>query len=189
MSPTLNTLEQLSSSSLRWGMLDTYGSGYQLFRASTSMEYQNMEKSMEKVLQGNYAFISWKTYFRNLIARDYTERNGETQVHIAREDFFPGGFGWAFPKGSPYRTKFDQLFQRLIESGLIDKWMSDLIQLSASKKRDRTGSENGTQSDRNGPQAFTIYHLQGVFFITVGGFGLAAVTFLIETTICKFNNN
>lgn len=35
MSPTLNTLEQLSSSNLRWGMLDTYGSGYQLFRAST----------------------------------------------------------------------------------------------------------------------------------------------------------
>lgn len=110
------------------------------------------------------------------------------QIHIAREDFFPGGFGWAFPKGSPYRMKFDQLFQRLIEAGLIDKWMSDLIQLSASKKRDGPGNENETLRDRNGPKPFTVYHLQGVFFITIGGFGLAAVTFLIETMICKFNN-
>lgn len=47
-----------------------------------SMEYANMETSMEKVLKGNFAFISWKTYFRNLIARDYTERNGETQVKL-----------------------------------------------------------------------------------------------------------
>ncbi|XP_042858200.1 uncharacterized protein LOC122244381, partial [Penaeus japonicus] len=171
MSQTLNTLEQLASSDLQWGMLDTYGSGYQLFRASKvpvyqnlfkSMEYDGMENSMEKVLKGNYAFISWKTYFRNLIARDYTERNGETQVHIAREDFFPGGFGWAFPKSSPYRMKFDQLFQRLIEAGLIDKWMSELIQLSASKKGDGIGNANGVHQERNGPQAFTVYHLQGV---------------------------
>lgn len=33
-SPALDTLEQLASSNLAWGMLDTYGSGYQLFRAS-----------------------------------------------------------------------------------------------------------------------------------------------------------
>ena len=33
-SPTLDTLDKLAASNLEWGMLDTYGSGYQLFRAS-----------------------------------------------------------------------------------------------------------------------------------------------------------
>lgn len=110
------------------------------------------------------------------------------QVHIAREDFFPGGFGWAFPKSSPYRMKFDQLFQRLIEAGLIDKWMSELIQLSASKKGDGIGNANGVHQERNGPQAFTVYHLQGVFLLTVGGFGLATFIFIMETLVCKFSN-
>ncbi|MPC97638.1 hypothetical protein E2C01_092962 [Portunus trituberculatus] len=45
------------------------------------MQYYNMQRSMERVLKGNYAFISWKTYFRNLIARFYTDRNGDTKVH------------------------------------------------------------------------------------------------------------
>ena len=44
------------------------------------MQFYNMHHSMERVLKGNYAFISWKTYFRNLIARDYTDRNGDTKV-------------------------------------------------------------------------------------------------------------
>ncbi|CAL4059915.1 unnamed protein product, partial [Meganyctiphanes norvegica] len=93
------------------------------------------EDSMVKVQQGGYAFISWKTYFRNLIARDYTGGNGETNIHIARGEFFPGGFGWAFPLGSPYRRQFDNMFQRLIEAGLIEKWMSDIIALSTQESR------------------------------------------------------
>ncbi|KAG7156988.1 Ionotropic receptor 21a-like 13 [Homarus americanus] len=186
-SPSLNTLDQLASSDLEWGMLDTYGSGYQLFKSSTvpvyqtlfqKMQYHNMRYSMERVLGGNYAFISWKTYFRNLIARDYTDRNGATLVHIAREDFFPGGFGWAFPKDSPYLVTFDEVFQRMIESGLIQKWMTDLIQLSARENREDLEL---LEPEVKGPQAFTIYHLQGIFFIMMGGFLLTLLAFLGET--------
>ncbi|XP_076053564.1 uncharacterized protein LOC143032583 [Oratosquilla oratoria] len=201
-SPTLDTLEQLADSSFEWGMLDTYGSGYQLFRASTvpiykrlfeDMQYANMKVSMEKVLDSGYAFISWKTYFRNLIAKDFTDSNGYTAVHIAREDFFPAGFGWAFPKGSLYLTKFDQLVQRLIESGLIEKWMSDLIRNSALQSRmalrakkesakEQEGSPPAATADPENPVplAFTIYHLQGAFFAIFIGFSLSVLAFLAE---------
>ncbi|XP_071515665.1 LOW QUALITY PROTEIN: ionotropic receptor 21a-like [Panulirus ornatus] len=192
-SPTLDALEQLASSNLQWGMLDTYGSGYQLFRASKvpvyqalfqKMEYYNMNYSMERVLQGDYAFISWKTYFRNLIARDYTDRNGVTQVHIAREEFFPGGFGWAFPMDSPYLAKFDEVFQRLIESGLIDKWMTDLIRLSASENRE--APEVVEAEGLEGSRAFTVYHLQGIFFIMLGGYLMAVLAFVSEVLLFLF---
>ncbi|KAK3888302.1 hypothetical protein Pcinc_007630 [Petrolisthes cinctipes] len=203
LSPTLNTLEQLASSSssdhYEWGMLDTYGSGYQLFRASKvpvyqalfqDMQYHNTDHSMHLVLNGNYAFISWKTYFRNLIARDYTDRNGITKVHMARVDFFPGGFGWAFPPGSPYLPTLDAFFLRLIEAGIIDQWMSDLIRLSALLQRPRQEVEEDVVMEAaedtmttNTPQPFTVFHLQGIFFIILGGFVLAALTFLTEITV------
>ncbi|XP_068217695.1 glutamate receptor ionotropic, kainate glr-3-like [Palaemon carinicauda] len=190
LSPALDTLEQLADSSIEWGMLDTYGSGYQLFRASTvpvymklfeKMHFYNEQISMGLVLKGGYAFISWKTFFRNLIARDYTNRNGETKVRIARQEFFPGGFGWAFPKDSPYKEKFDRLFQRLREAGLIRKWMRDLILLSASESTDSlTTSVEEEEEEDKGLQAFTVYHLQGVFFLMVGGYLLAGLFLIIE---------
>lgn len=143
------------------------------------MQYHNMKSSMNKVLQGNYAFISWKTYFRNLIARYYSDNNGATQVYIAREEFFPGGFGWAFPKDSPYLSSFDRVFQRLVESGLIDKWMTDLIQLSASENREKVLLE----AEVEGAEAFTVFHLQGIFLIMLGGFLLALMAFLGEVML------
>ncbi|XP_063876364.1 glutamate receptor ionotropic, kainate glr-3-like isoform X1 [Scylla paramamosain] len=194
-SSTLDTLEQLAASNLEWGMLDTYGSGYQLFRASQvpvyvslfkEMQYYNMRHSMERVLKGKYAFISWKTYFRNLIARDYTDRNGDTQVHIAREDFFPGGFGWAFPKNSPYLIKFDKIFQRLIESGVVEKWMDDLIQLSASASKEKQVAGTAA-AEVEGPRAFTVYHLQGIFLFTGGGMFLALLALVGEVLMVRFS--
>ncbi|XP_045618219.1 glutamate receptor ionotropic, delta-2-like [Procambarus clarkii] len=189
LSPALDTLEQLASSLLQWGMLNTYDSGYQLFRSSEvpvyqalfrKMQYHDVKASMERVMEGNYAFISWKTYFRNLIARDYSDRNGASKVYIAREEFFPGGFGWAFPKHSPYLPAFDQVFQRLIESGLVDKWMEDLIQLSASENREKPKL---LEPEVKGPQPFTVYHLQGIFFIMLGGYMLALLSFLGEALL------
>ncbi|KAK3863395.1 hypothetical protein Pcinc_030828, partial [Petrolisthes cinctipes] len=35
----------------------------------------------------------------------------------------------------------------------------------------------------NSPQPFTVFHLQGIFFIILGGFVLAALTFLTEITV------
>lgn len=100
-------------------------------------------------------------------------------MHIAREDFFPGGFGWAFPKNSPYLIKFDKIFQRLIESGVVTKWMDDLIQLSASASQEKQVAV-GAVAEVEGPQAFTVYHLQGIFLFTAGGFLLALLALLGE---------
>lgn len=107
------------------------------------------------------------------------------QVYIAREDFFPGGFGWAFPKDSPYLATFDQLFQQLIESGLINKWMADLIQLSASENRDKLQEGLVQTEHRRGPQPFTVYHLQGVFVISLAGYLLAFGAFLAELLLSR----
>ncbi|KAK4320939.1 hypothetical protein Pmani_008194 [Petrolisthes manimaculis] len=150
LSPTLDTLEQLASSDhYEWGMLDTYGSGYQLFRAS--------------------------------------------KVHMARVDFFPGGFGWAFPPGSPYLATVDGVLLRLIESGLIDQWMDDLITLSPllhqSRKeqkdmvKETTATTTTDDTRTRSAEPFTVFHLQGIFFIMLGGFILAVITFMAELTV------
>lgn len=108
-------------------------------------------------------------------------------MHIAREDFFPGGFGWAFPKNSPYLKKFDKIFQRLIESGIVEKWMDDLIQLSASASQDKEVDVGALTEMEAVPRAFTIYHLQGIFLFTVGGFLLALLVLFGEIVFVRFS--
>lgn len=55
---------------------------------------------MDLVYEGKYAFFSYKSNLQFSVATMYTNTYGETDLHIAMEEFFPGGFGWAFPKVS-----------------------------------------------------------------------------------------
>lgn len=110
-------------------------------------------------------------------------------MHIAREDFFPGGFGWAFPKNSPYLNKFDKIFQRLIESGIVKKWMDDLIQLSASASHEKKVEVGALTEVEALPRAFTVYHLQGIFLFTVGGFLLALFALFGELLFVQISSS
>ncbi|MPC93583.1 hypothetical protein E2C01_088717 [Portunus trituberculatus] len=47
---------------------------------------------------------------------------------MAKDRFFPADTGFALQKGSPLRRLFDKVLRRLLEAGLVDKWLSDLIQ-------------------------------------------------------------
>lgn len=69
----------------------------QLFK---DMHLYTPKKSMDLVYEGKYAFFSYKSNLQFSVATMYTNNYGETDLHIAMEEFFPGGFGWAFPKVS-----------------------------------------------------------------------------------------
>lgn len=44
---------------------------------------------MERVLEGNFAFMNSGRYFRYLVASNFTDKYGQAQLHIARECFVP----------------------------------------------------------------------------------------------------
>ena len=42
---------------------------------------------------------------RDAIALELTDIHGDSNIHMAREDFFPGEFGFTLQKGSPLKVK------------------------------------------------------------------------------------
>ena len=53
---------------------------------------------MERVQKGSYAYIYFKSNLNIIVRTEYTNINGQTDLHVANEEFFPGGYAWAFPK-------------------------------------------------------------------------------------------
>ena len=62
------------------------------------MSFLSSSESMKKVQQGRYAYIYFKSNLNIIVKTEYTNANGETDLHVASEEFFPGGYAWAFPK-------------------------------------------------------------------------------------------
>lgn len=53
---------------------------------------------MEKVNSGKYAYIYFKSTVEDIVARQYTNPQGLTEMHFAREELFAGRYSWGFPK-------------------------------------------------------------------------------------------
>ncbi|XP_063855481.1 uncharacterized protein LOC135097467 isoform X4 [Scylla paramamosain] len=197
-STTLETLEDLVRSDFTWGINDFGAADYQLFKTSEVPLYQEIFKGLtfcpslvaciQKALDENFAFISFSTYLRDAVAMHFVDRNGDTQVHMARDRFFPADTGFALQKGSPLKRLFDRVLRRLLEAGLVDKWLNDLIQqhtLATRRKAAaaaRKGRSGGAEALQEG-LTLTTYHLQGVFLVCGAGLLFSTLTFVCELMV------
>lgn len=65
-----------------------------------NMHFLSWSESMPLVARGGYAFISYRSALDFVVSTQYTDDNGETNLHVAFGTFFDGGNAWAFPKVS-----------------------------------------------------------------------------------------
>ena len=90
---------------------------------------------MERAAEGKFAYISWKIYQQDIIARNFIDSAGVSRVYQVRggvcvssepqtdrsttkaKGVFntPSNLAWAFPPASDLRTKFDKIILRLQE--------------------------------------------------------------------------
>ncbi|KAG7170107.1 Ionotropic receptor 40a-like 5, partial [Homarus americanus] len=107
---------------------------------------------------------------------------GERQLHVATNDFFPSEIGWAMNPGCPFRGKFNQQIRRLLEGGLITKWLLQII--NDPKRREVVEGEEVLEGEevprREGPQRLGLDQLQGVFYILILGDIIASLLFVVE---------
>ncbi|XP_053638170.2 glutamate receptor U1-like [Cherax quadricarinatus] len=201
--PTIDTLDQLLHSDLKFGMIDAKGSEYQLFSMSNVSLYQKLFKrmtfyssseSMKRVAEGKYAYIYFKSNLQSIISTQYTSLSGETLLHLASEEFFPGGYGWAFPKGALYRRTFDNIMWRCVQAGLINKWLKDLYAVYLEENMEQQTPEERKQleavaqapRDDDGRVVLSLNHLQGPFLILLLGSALGVLFLLSECVIDRF---
>ncbi|XP_050700399.1 glutamate receptor ionotropic, delta-1-like [Eriocheir sinensis] len=151
----------------------TSGIYYEIGRLMTSKKnyVKSSSQGVATVLQGPAVYID---------ARLSTEiqmiLQGRDKFYFGRQSFFPQAYGIACMEGSDYRVHFDRVLERLVQSGLVEKWKREEIAKLG-------GEDSGGQGQRRGQiSAITITHLQGAFFIYVMGVALALTALLLERT-------
>ncbi|XP_068233517.1 glutamate receptor ionotropic, delta-2-like [Palaemon carinicauda] len=201
----INSYEDLiSQRNWRWGIHDIILTGQplqyftrnkdpavtEIYRHSEAI---SIEEGLPKIIQGNYALLSGKTRIRTDISSKYADKFGRSLMHISHRNYkILPDFGWAFPKRSPYYDIFKSAFGRLIDCGLVKYWIEDVISgrvRQIRKQRRELPIENvaGNLDTRSLFESDEIIlrtrHMIGVYMVTLAGFVLASLTFLIEKFI------
>ena len=115
----------------------------------------------------------------------FTSITGEPQLHVATSDFFPSEIGWAMTPGCPFRDKFNQQIRRLLEAGLLTRWLNQLIHDPG--RREAQESEEPQQTEGS-QQPLTLDHVQGAYYVLFIGYAVSGPLFLLELACFSLYN-
>lgn len=133
---TIDTLDQLANSPITCGV---WGEETKKLFQSTLDEasqkigekieiVEDVDVAIERVLEGKYAYYENTHFLRDL--RSDRDSNQQT-LHIMHECAINMPISLGIQKNSPLKPQTDKYVRRLIESGLVQKWLSDAIEESA----------------------------------------------------------
>uniref|UniRef100_A0A7N8Y5Y6 Glutamate receptor n=1 Tax=Mastacembelus armatus TaxID=205130 RepID=A0A7N8Y5Y6_9TELE len=185
VSPIESAEDLAKQTEIAYGTLDS-GSTKEFFRRSKIAVYEKMwsyMKSAEPTVftkttaegvarvrksKGKYAFLLESTM------NEYTEQRKPCDTMKVGGNLDSKGYGIATPKGSQLRNAVNLAVLKLNEQGLLDKlknkWWYD---------KGECGSGGGDSKDKSS-QALSLSNVAGVFYILVGGLGLAMLVALVE---------
>ncbi|XP_069981325.1 glutamate receptor ionotropic, delta-1 isoform X2 [Penaeus vannamei] len=180
-----------------WGSQPLFGTFFVFFNQSSDpvvqriyagMEVASMDEHLAKIPKKRHAFIDFKYNLRTQVAARLTDALGYTPVHLSRSEY-PSYVGdiWGFRKGAPFRHHICMLQQRLIEAGLIDFWLRDVIRAYADRHRAKedaaVGATERLSQDGDGIVVLNLSHLQGAFYLLFLGHGAALILLLLEVFV------
>uniref|UniRef100_A0A6Q2WXT8 Glutamate receptor n=1 Tax=Esox lucius TaxID=8010 RepID=A0A6Q2WXT8_ESOLU len=185
VSPIESAEDLAKQTEIAYGTLDS-GSTKEFFRRSKIAVYEKMWSYMKSAepsvfakttaegvarvrkSKGKYAFLLESTM------NEYTEQRKPCDTMKVGGNLDSKGYGIATPKGSQLRNAVNLAVLKLNEQGLLDKlknkWWYD---------KGECGSGGGDSKD-SGSKALSLSNVAGVFYILVGGLGLAMLVALVE---------
>ncbi|XP_068229256.1 glutamate receptor ionotropic, delta-1-like [Palaemon carinicauda] len=133
--------------------------------------------------EGFDKIISHKVIFVNaqFNSRIRATMRGADKFHMAKQSFYPQGYGLVCFSGTPFMGKFNKMISYMTEGGLIMKWADDQV-LKVALGRKLT--EEDGEAD-GGPTPITIRHLQAAFILLALGFLVAALAMGLELLFWK----
>ncbi|XP_078509767.1 glutamate receptor 1 isoform X2 [Lissotriton helveticus] len=184
VSPIESADDLAKQTEIAYGTLDS-GSTKEFFRRSKIAVFEKMwtymrsaepsvfvkttEEGMNRVRKskGKYAYLLESTM------NEYIEQRKPCDTMKVGGNLDSKGYGIATPKGSPLRNPVNLAVLKLNEQGLLDKfknkWWYD---------KGECGSGGGDSKDKT--SALSLSNVAGVFYILIGGLGLAMLVALIE---------
>ncbi|XP_068248214.1 glutamate receptor 1-like [Palaemon carinicauda] len=126
-----------------------------------------IERCVYKVLNGTHAHLD----FWSFIQIFYRILGHGSKTYRLKERLYPGYLVLLTYKHSPWKYKIDIELQRLTEAGLIKKWLADTME---------DFKEYFSEEKSDGLQPFSLSHLQGPFYMYIGGVYISLMCFCGE---------
>ncbi|MBN3287694.1 GRIA1 protein, partial [Polyodon spathula] len=184
VSPIESAEDLAKQTDIAYGTLDG-GSTKEFFRRSKIAVFEKMWSYMKSAepsvfvkttdegvirvrkSKGKYAYLLESTM------NEYIEQRKPCDTMKVGGNLDSKGYGIATPKGSPLRNPVNLAVLKLNEQGLLDKlknkWWYD---------KGECGSGGGDSKDKT--SALSLSNVAGVFYILIGGLGLAMLVALVE---------
>ncbi|KAG0717069.1 hypothetical protein GWK47_055184 [Chionoecetes opilio] len=138
----------------------------------------SLEDAIDALRQGSHAIILMYNYIT--LEFEYYMENDEW--YAMKQDVLGTQVVWYFPKQTPWKYKFDEINLQLSWFGLIQHWKQ--VEINAYKKSiKRSNKGRGLREESRSPQALTLAHLEGVFYMV--GFAWTISGFILLLEILK----
>ncbi|XP_076245450.1 ionotropic receptor 68a [Calliopsis andreniformis] len=194
---TIDALTQLAKSSIVVGGWDKKSKDFFLASSDvTSQEIGNKfqlivdeDEAIEKVANGSFCYydnsylLQYACVKRQLLEKEQ-KKNKTAQnmllkhnLHIMKECVINMPIAVGMEKNSPLKPHVDTLVRRIIEIGLIEKWLSDVMEWSKIIENQETESEKASVN---------LYKLQGAFIAIIVGYVLAFILLIGEILHWKY---
>ncbi len=126
--------------------------------------------------RGKSVFIDWKSGLEVAIHVHYSTPSGEPLINQAPNPvFMPNYPGWGFYKFNPWRERFDEVIQRMLQAGLIDLWKKRTWE--RMKEREKFPIQLETKS---ATEPLVLDDLQGAFYLSWLMLGASVMAFIVE---------
>ncbi|KAG7172881.1 Glutamate receptor ionotropic, delta-1-like 29 [Homarus americanus] len=155
--------------------LSALGAKLDLMPVDGTREFGGQEGCVGLVLEGTHAHVESFSFLKLL----YFLLGHKDVVYFVKEQIYQANLAFFFRRNTPWKYKFDQGIQSLVESGLVHKWYDDIM--SDIKKITTTSEEDSGPSE----QPLSLGHLQGPFLLHLVGLLSSLTVFLVE--YCTFN--
>lgn len=181
---TIDTMEQLSKSSLKLG---AWGQQNQDFFQNSSdpvlqkigdkiQHVTEFESIIQLVAAGEFALYENSLTLQKL-RFDYEEKNigSNLKIHIMDECAIHMPVSIGLGKNSPFKEQIDKLIRYAIEGGLIRKWLKDAVM--------------SFESSTEPPPEEAVMNLKkfyGALFVLACGYFLGVIVFALEKSYWKF---
>ncbi|XP_076380939.1 ionotropic receptor 68a [Megalopta genalis] len=195
---TIDSLAQLAKSSIEVGGWNKEDKEFFLISSDSNSQeigkkfrlIVNEEEAIERVANGSFCYYENSYFLRNArvkkqvcekeqmskgISKDIASKHN---LHIMEECAVNMPIALGMEKNSPLKPRVNTLIRRIIETGLVEKWLSDVMEWSKiTEIRQETESEKAVVN---------LHKLQGAFIAITIGYCLAFMVLIGEILYWKY---
>ncbi|XP_076044882.1 glutamate receptor ionotropic, delta-1-like [Oratosquilla oratoria] len=196
----IENLQELVKSNVPWGKV--YFGGVQaalleqtqdpvLVALREGVEWRSsLDEILKDVAKGASATWDNRITTRLKVAVQFTDSSGQPMVHFTGYELLLERIAWPMQSFAPYKKRFDSVIARVVQAGLVEKWLQDLIFEEQGRARadvDADVAEAPEDSSTDSLQVvLSLEHFQGPFFVLFLGFCVGAVVFLGEIVLARY---